>query len=107
MTVEIKSLSDGQLADAKATIYTTPAATQTIINRITLVNTNTSTETVNLYFKASGGTSRRIIPKDYSLIAAALFIMDDAITLEAADILEGDTTTASKVDFVVSGMENS
>ena len=107
MTVEIKSLSDGQLADAKATIYTAPTAKQTIVNRITLVNTNTSTETINLYFKASGGTSRRIIPKDYSLIAAALFVMDDVITLEAADTLEGDTTTAAKVDFVISGAENS
>ena len=107
MTVAIKSLEDGQLADAKATIYTTPNAKQTIVNRITLVNTNTSTETVNLYFKASGGTSRRIIPKNYTLAVDALFIMDDAITLEAADILEGDTTTAVKVDFVISGAENS
>ena len=107
MTVAIKSLEDGQLADAKATIYTAPTAKQAIVNRITLVNTNTSTEIVNLYFKASSGTSRRIIPKDYSLIAAALFVMDDAITLQAADIIEGDTTTAVKVDFVISGVENS
>ena len=107
MTVEIKSLADGQLADATATIYTTPAATQTIINRITLVNTNSSGESVNLYFKASGGTSRRITPKNYTLAVDALFIMDDAITMEAADVIEGDTTTAAKVDFVVSGMENS
>ena len=107
MTTVIKSLADGQLPSSKGTLYTTPAATQTIINRITLVNTNSSTESVNLYFKASSGTSRRIIPKDYSLIAAALFVMDDAVTLEAGDILEGDTTTASKVDYVISGVENS
>ena len=107
MTTVIKSLADGQLADAKATLYTTPAATQTIINRITLVNTNSSGESINLYFKASGGTSRRITPKDYTLAVDALFIMDDVITLEAADIIEGDTTTGSKVDFVISGVENS
>ena len=107
MTVAIKSLADGQLPNSKGTLYTTPAATQTIINRITLVNTNSSGETVNLYFKASGGTSRRITPKNYTLAVDALFIMDDAITMEAADIIEGDTTTNAKVDFVVSGMENS
>ena len=107
MTVAIKSLADGQLPNSKGTLYTVPAATQTIINRITLVNTNSSGETVNLYFKASGGTSRRIIPKNYTLAVDALFIMDDAITMEAADVIEGDTTTAAKVDFVVSGMENS
>ena len=107
MTTVIKSLEDGQLPSSKGTLYTVPAATQTIINRITLVNTNSSGETVNLYFKASGGTSRRITPKNYTLAVDALFIMDDAITMEAADILEGDTTTAVKVDFVISGAENS
>lgn len=105
--VAIKSLSDGQLAAAKGTIYTTPAATQTIAKKITLVNTHTSAEAVNLYFKASGGTSRRIIPKDYSLATGAELVMRDEVFLEAADILEGDTTTASKVDFVISGVENS
>jgi len=104
---KIKSLADGQLAAAKGTIYTTPAATQTIVKKITLVNTETTTETVNLYFKASGGTSRRIIPKDTLLVASALLVMDDEVTLEAADIIEGDTTTAGVVDFVCSGIENS
>ena len=107
MTVSIKSLADGQLANSKGTIYTTPASTETIIKSIILVNTNTSSETVNLYFKASGGTSRRLIPKNTSLPASNSLIMDDLVTLEAADILEGDTTTASKVDFVISGVEES
>ena len=107
MTVTIKSLKDGQLPDAKATLYTVPAATQTVINRIRLVNTNSTAETINLYFKASGGTSRRIIPEDYSLAAKALFVMDDVLTMEVADVVEGDTTTASQVDYVISGAENS
>ena len=107
MTVTIKSLKDGQLPDAKATLYTVPASTQTVVNRIRLVNTNSTAETVNLYFKASGGTSRRIIPKDYSLAASAELIMDDVLTMEAADVVEGDTTTASQVDYVISGAENS
>ena len=71
------------------------------------MNTNSTAETVNLYFKASGGTSRRIIPKDYSLVASAELIMDDVLTMEAADEVEGDTTTASQVDYVISGAENS
>uniref|UniRef100_A0A6H2A1Q0 Uncharacterized protein n=1 Tax=viral metagenome TaxID=1070528 RepID=A0A6H2A1Q0_9ZZZZ len=107
MTVKIKSLSDGQLAATKGTLYTAPAATQTIIKSITLVNTNTTAETVNLYFTASGGTSRRIIPKNTSLPAGALLVMDNEVTLEAADIIEGDSTTTSVTDFVISGVENS
>ncbi len=103
--VSIKSLADGQLANSKGTIYTTPASTRAIVKNIILVNTNTTTESVNLYFKASGGTSRRIIPKDTQLATSNKLIMDDVITLEAADLIEGDTTTASKVDFVINGVE--
>lgn len=103
----IKSLADGQLAAAKGTIYTTPAATQTIVKRITLVNADTVARAVNLYFKASGGTSRRITPKDYSLAVGALMVMDDEVTLEAADIIEGDAAAATVVDFCISGIENS
>jgi len=105
--IAIKSLADGQLANSKGTIYTTPAATQTIIKRITLVNKNSTTEAVNLYFKASGGSSRNIIPVDTQLKTKHLLVMDDEVTLEAADIIEGDTDTASQVDYVISGVENS
>ncbi|KKN30824.1 hypothetical protein LCGC14_0830320 [marine sediment metagenome] len=106
MTVTIKSLADGQLAASKGTIYTTPASTQAIIKRITLVNSDSSARAVNLYFKASGGTSRRLTPKDYSLAVGALLVMDDEVTLEAADIIEGDAAAATVVDFVISGVQN-
>lgn len=105
MTISIKSLADGQLANSKGTLYTTPASTQAIVKNIILVNTNTSSETVNLYFKASGGTSRRLIPKDTTLPASNSLVMDDLVTLEAADIIEGATTTGSKVDFVINGVQ--
>ena len=106
MTVDIKSLADGQLALSKATLYTAPAATQTVISSITLVNTDSSARTVNLYFKASGGTSRRIIPKDLSLAIGALFTYTGSVSLEAADILEGDASAATVVDYVLNGVEN-
>ena len=106
MTITIKSLADGQLANTKGTLYTVPASTETIIKRITLVNTDSSARAVNLYFKASGGTSRRITPKDYSLAVGALLVMEDEVTLEAADIIEGDAAAATVVDYVISGVEN-
>ena len=107
MSVAIKSLADGQLGTAEATLYTAPAATQTIIKRITLVNTDSSARTVNLYFKASGGTSRSIIPVDTSLAIGALLVMDDEVTLEAADVIRGKGAVASQIDYVISGVENS
>lgn len=104
-TFTIKSLADGQLAAAKATLYTVAASTQTIIKTITLVNTDTSARTVNLYIKVSGGTSRRIIPKDLSLGVAYCLVFDDELTLEAADIIEGDASAATVVDYVINGVE--
>ena len=105
MTITIKSLADGQLAATKGTIYTTPASTQAIANRVILVNSDSVARAVNLYFKASGGTSRRFIPKDYSLPAGAKLV-SDPVNLEAADILEGDAAAATVVDYIVTGVEN-
>lgn len=105
MGQEIKNLGNGQLASSKGTIYTVPASTTAIVKNISLVNTNTSAEGVNLYYKKSGGTSRRIFAVDYSLAAGACVNHEITITMGAADVLEGDADTASKVDYVISGME--
>ncbi len=107
--VLIKSLADGQLASSKGEIYPCPAATQTILRSIILVNTHSSALTINLYRKVSSGSSRHIIPKDTSLAAnAKMEAIDKPVYLEAGDIIEGDDGgTGSKVDYVISGVENS
>lgn len=104
-TMSVKSLADGQLADAKGTLYTVPADTQTIIKTISYVNTDGSARTVNLYIKPSGGTSRRIIPMNMSLGAGYMMVYDDEITLEVADEIEGDASLAAAVDYVINGVE--
>lgn len=103
-TFTTKQLAQGQLANAKGTIYTTPALTSTIVKSITLVNTDSSARTVNLYVN-SAGTSRRIIPKDLSLNIGALYEYDIVLTLEAGDLIEGDASAATVVDFIISGVE--
>jgi len=106
MTSVIKSLANGQLGTTKATLYTAPASTYAIVKHVKLTNTTSSMVKCNLYFKASGGTSRRIIPYDMELEAYASF-KSDSETLEPADIIEGDANSGSAVDFVISGIENS
>ncbi len=106
-TVAIKALADGQLANTKSTLYTTPASTQAIVRSITLVNTDTSTRTVNLYLKRDGSNSRRIIPKDMSMDAGFMAVYDTTFTLEAGDLVEGDASAATVVDFTINGVENS
>lgn len=105
-----KALADGQLANAKATIYTAPAAAGTKIvipiGGLVLVNTGAAANTVNIYVNRTG-TSRRVIPKDYTLQAGndGFLRNDSVIVLETSDLLEGDASTAAEVDYTLSGYE--
>lgn len=104
-TLTIKQLANGQLPSSKGTLYTTPAATQTVVNAIILVNTDTVARTVNLYVKHT--TSRRVIPLSAVLAAgAAGYLQSDRLTLGAGDLIEGDASVATIVDYVISGWES-
>ena len=105
MGIGIKSLADGQLANTKGTLYTVAGSTETIVKTITYVNTDSSARTVNLYVKRSGSTSRRIIPKDMTLGIGYMAVYDSEITLEAGDIIEGDASAATVVDYTINGVE--
>ncbi len=97
-------LAHGQLAAAKATLYTCPPDTRVSITCISLVNTDTSARTVNLYLKENGGTSRRIIPKDLSIGTAYQFIdKEPSRAMHLGDVIEGDASVADKIDYVLSG----
>lgn len=61
----IKQLADGQLASSIGDLYT--ADSSDAVATIVMVNTDASARTVNLYVTPSGGTARRLIPKDLSL----------------------------------------
>ncbi len=58
----ITQLADGQLASSIGDLYTSAAAVG--VSSIILVNTDSSARAVNLYLTPSGGTARRLIPKD-------------------------------------------
>ena len=105
-TFSIKALGEGQLAASKGTIYTAPGATQVIIKTITLVNETAGALTCNLYLNA-GSTSRRIIPKDLSLGAGESLETDTDYTLEASDLVEGDASSATSIDYTINGIEES
>jgi len=106
MAYTIKNLANGQLPSSLGDLYTVPSATSAITRSITLVNTNTTIETVNLYYLQSSGTARRILPKDLQLAAGNSLTVDVILTLGAGDKIQGATTTASKVDYVISGVES-
>jgi hypothetical protein len=98
-----KLLADGQVAVAKTTIYTTPAARHAIIRDVAFGNVGGLTETVILYVKKSAGTSRffsraQLDPNEFAH-------EEDIETLDAGDELEAQTTNAASVDFAVMGVE--
>jgi hypothetical protein len=116
--VSIIALASGQLANAKATIYTTPGSTAAIIKSIILVNTGASANTVNLYVQSDGSNSRRIIPEDLSLeanggtliLADHLYVFDSTGQLKTVAasggthaILDGSMHSDSVADTVTKG----
>jgi len=87
MTVSIKRLAQGQLPASQTTLYAAPAVTEAIINTISCVNTHTADITMNLYVRVTGSSARRIIPKNMTLKAGYLLVVDDEQNLEAGDRL--------------------
>ena len=106
MATTPSQLGDGQLLNAKADLFT--ATTATLVTFLRLVNTNTAQELVNIYLLPSGGTARRIIPVNLKVNAGGMVsVLDDkeVLVLDNGDKIQGDTTTASKVDYVIGGAE--
>lgn len=104
MTISLKALGEGQLALTATAMYTTPADTQAVMKKITLVNVSAGSRSVNLYIN-SGGTDRSIIPKDLVLEAGESLETGD-FALEAGDILLGESSVdAVSIDYTISGVE--
>jgi len=101
--MEVKQLADGQLADSTGDLYT--AVSATIISTMTFVNTHTSAITMNVYILPSGGTARRIIPKDMNLGIGYLATLDEEINLDTGDKIQGDASVADKVDYTIGGID--
>lgn len=98
-----KLLAEGQLLASKGTLYTVPASTRTIIRTITLAHVAGGTQTINLYVKKSGGTSRRV---SRAVIDTDEFAHEEDIgTLEPGDEIEGDSTNATSTDYTIHGVE--
>lgn len=105
--MDIRQLADGQLPVATTTIYTSPTSMHgTVINTITCVNTHTATIYINLYLKPGGGAARRIIQKDLRLRAGEMGLSEEEVTLDPGDVIQADATVASKVDYIIGGIEN-
>ena len=109
MALTVKTLNDGQLGStAQGTLYTVPTGKATIVKNQRFVNRDTATRTMNLYYLRFGGantSARLLLPSNLSLAAGGLVIEQDELTMAAGDLIQGDASVASKIDFVISGIE--
>jgi hypothetical protein len=105
MTRTPKVLAEGQLPSSKGTLYTVPANTTVYISMIRMTNTSATTQTVLIYYKP-GSTSRLQFyvsgVEQYNTVEKS-----GGDILETGDLIEGYTTTASVVDYVIMGVEES
>lgn len=106
MAFTAKVLADGQLPNTKTTLYTVPASTKAYVKFFSVFNTNAAAQTVIIYAKKSGGTSRvigrTVLQQNES---ARVIEIGEALNLGAGDVIEGQTTTASAVDYMITGAE--
>ena len=75
VSTTVTQLADGQLAAAIGDLYTAASA-GIAVTSIILVNTDATARTVNLYLTPSGGTARRLIPKDLTLDPGSMLVLD-------------------------------
>lgn len=87
----------GQLPASKGTLHTAMAGAQTIIERLHLSNLGSGNNTVQIYLKRSGGSSREIFRA--VLKANQTLRMRDLGTLNEGELVEGVATNASEVDY--------
>jgi hypothetical protein len=108
----LKNLADGQLAATTGDLYT--SAGTDVAKTIVLVNTDSSARTVNLYHRPSGGTARRIIPKDTSLGAGYSLRLEgnmmqvlnpEGAVLTTVGAISGDSVTTGTLVHEVGGLE--
>jgi hypothetical protein len=101
----LTSLADGQLPTTVAAIYTVPTGNKVKITSLHVYNTNVTAQDVNIYVTRSGGTRRQLY-RSAALAQFATFNMlasGESITLDEGDTIDGDTTTASAADYLITG----
>lgn len=97
-----------QVAAAIGDLYTAPANEQVFIGSLSLYNTNTTAEEVEIRILESGGVTGaaytifkdRIAPGESREVS----IVSGRRVLNAGDKVQGTTTTASKVNVFMDGI---
>lgn len=103
MALAYKQLAQVQAASGVTTLYTTPAAAQTIVKSITVVNTDTSPRWIKMW--NNGTADGDLILPQTTIPAGGYAIYDGTITMATTDTLSIQGEVGSKLTFTVHGAE--
>ncbi len=103
MADTFKMLYQGQLPATPTTLYTVPAATQTIVRHMRATNPNASNYTMRLWQNGSNA-SNEILPTA-TVLASGWAEFDGTILMFAADTLAGESDSAAKITLSIYGDE--
>lgn len=97
-----KRLASGQVAATLTTVYTVPGSTTALMTQLWLYNEAATVETVT--FTVNDGSDRTLAtvelqPGEYSIIELK------GMALNTGDLIKLDSTNASAVNYVLSGVE--
>lgn len=102
MAATVKVLAEGQVPSTKGTLYTAPAG-GALVKFYRFHNTNAAAQSLRLYVNASG-TSREIDRGTLAQFETGMEPEGMSLSLESGDLLEGETTTASAVNYIITGV---
>lgn len=103
---ESKILAQGQLPVAKGTLFTAPNATRVYVKFMNIFNTNAAQQAIFIYAKTLGGTSRIICRATLDQNEQERVLeKEETLNMGPGDEIEGQTTTASAVDYTISGVQ--
>jgi hypothetical protein len=113
-----KILARGQLPSSVGVLYTAPVSNtgaKAIVKELWLSNTDTATRTITLYVVEAGGAvaDNRAVMKDITIAAKTWYRIPTSFVLDSAvigstltgDTLQGLSDAASKITYLVSGVE--
>lgn len=97
------SLADGQVATTWDNIYA-PSGVKGIVKSATFFNTNAASQTLEFRVTRSGRAARKFPRVTLAQNESCDLVSDgEVLVLSDGDVLQAQTTTATAVDFTISG----
>ena len=103
MAASHKLMNSGQLSNSTANIYD-PSSVTGMVKTVLFHNTNSSTETVEVYFNNTTDATR-MLKVEVEANDTLEWSLGHMVVVLDAEVLKGKSTTASKVNYFIFGAE--